>query len=94
LLIPFIENAFKHVSHHPEGNRIEVELNKTNDMFLMNIFNTKDQLHQERGERGELNGIGLKNVQRRLELLYKDRHTLSFHESPGSFEVKLMLKIN
>jgi len=65
LLIPFIENAFKHVSHRAEGNKIEVELTKTDGMFHMNIFNTKDPLHQGKGES---NGIGLKNVQARITL--------------------------
>lgn len=91
LLIPFIENAFKHVSHHPEGNRIAVELSRTDDLFRMNVLNTKDPRYQGKGES---NGIGLKNVQRRLELLYKDRHTLNFSESPEHFEITLMLKIN
>ncbi|MBT1685489.1 sensor histidine kinase [Dawidia soli] len=91
LLIPFIENAFKHVSHRPEGNRIDVDLSRQGDTFHMNIFNTKEARHPARGEPS---GIGLKNVQRRLELLYKDRHALSIQESPDHFEVKLTLKIN
>lgn len=91
LLIPFIENAFKHVSHRPEGNRIEVDLSRQGDTFHMIIFNTKEARHPARGEPS---GIGLKNVQRRLELLYKDRHALSIQDSPDHFEVKLALKIN
>jgi LytS/YehU family sensor histidine kinase len=87
LLIPLVENAFKHVSHFSNGkNKIDISLEKENDSFRLNVFNTRDNSSIEHN-----GGIGLKNVKRRLELLYKDSHTLSIVKSPEGFEVMLEL---
>jgi len=89
LLIPFVENAFKHVSHFPDKNEIRIELSRDNDFFHLKVFNTKDT----RREVNKNGGIGLRNVQRRLELIYNNRHSLQFYELPESFEVNLTLKM-
>lgn len=90
LLVPFVENAFKHVSHFMDKkNIIKIELSKTGNLFSLSVFNTKDSA-QHAAENG---GIGLKNVKRRLELLYKDRYQLDVVEGSEKFEVNLELKI-
>jgi len=86
LLIPFVENAFKHVSHSGK-NEIRISLARTENVFRMQIFNTKEERPTEAG------GIGLKNVRRRLELLYPGRHELAIRETADTFEVELQLKI-
>lgn len=91
LLLPFIENAFKHVSHKPSGNEIRIELRRTGDVFNLHIDNTKDPRYRGNTD-GQ--GIGLKNVKRRLELLYKDRHALKVHDAGDRFEVDLELRLN
>jgi two-component system, LytTR family, sensor kinase len=91
LLIPFVENAFKHVSHFPNGNEIKITLSKKENIFRMNIFNTRDANQRNNNE---AHGIGLKNVRRRLELLYKGHYTLDVRESPENFEVNLELTVN
>lgn len=91
LLIPFVENAFKHVSHHPYGNEVKIALSRTVNTFRMNVVNTKDNTVLDRDNRP---GIGLKNVHRRLELLYKDRHKLTVHERSDTYEVNLELILN
>ncbi len=91
LLIPFIENAFKHVSHVPNGNTIRIMLKKTEGLFVMDVFNTKDSAFSSSKEG---HGIGLRNVRRRLELLYPGRHSLDLENKPESFEVILKLSIN
>lgn len=90
LLIPFVENAFKHVSHHPGKNEISISLTKQDHVFELNVFNTKDIKAVNGEERG---GIGLKNVTRMLELLYNGRHSLTVQETPESFSVHLTLQI-
>lgn len=91
LLIPFIENAFKYVSHHPGKNVIRIKLDKTDDMFQVNVFNTK----QAKPKNGAVHeGIGLKNVSRMLELLYKERHVLSVIDSEETYEVNLVIDIS
>jgi two-component system, LytTR family, sensor kinase len=91
LLIPFIENAFKHVSHYPGKNEIRILLDRRDEYFTVNVFNTK-HVKELNGTVHE--GIGLKNVSRMLELLYKDRHSLSISDRTESYEVNLMIKIS
>jgi sensor histidine kinase YesM len=91
LLIPFVENAFKHVSHKPSGNEIKIDLTRSGDLFRVCVVNTKDIQHRGNGE-GQ--GIGLKNARRRLELLYRNRHSLTVHDEADSFEVVLELRLN
>lgn len=91
LLIPFVENAFKHVSHFPGGNEIAIRLHRQNGSFFMDITNTYDTSTQKINTAG---GIGLKNAGRRLELLYPSRYTLDIKTEPKTFAVKLELKLN
>ncbi len=90
LLIPFVENAFKHVSHRPGGNAIRISMARSEDQFRFLVFNTREI---SKGN-GLHTGIGLKNVRRRLELLYPDRHDLKMVDSPDSFEIELTLHID
>jgi two-component system, LytTR family, sensor kinase len=91
LLIPFVENAFKHVSHHPKDNEIRIELWKKGSAFNLQIFNTCDpeQISSSNGH-----GIGLKNVKRRLDLLYREKYNLEFRKKERSFQVNLEIMIN
>lgn len=89
LLIPFVENAFKHVSHFPDGNEIRVEVSKDSYYFFFKVFNTREDPQIDDKHRG----IGLRNVQRRLQLIYNGKHDLRIDEQPGSFEINLKLKV-
>jgi LytS/YehU family sensor histidine kinase len=91
LFIPFIENAFKHVSHFSSGNEVHISMRKEEDRFRITIVNTRDP--GQPGS-GSSHGIGLRNARRRLELLYNGRHTLTIQERPQHFEVNLELTIN
>src|SRR5688500_12071103 len=75
LLIPLIENAFKHgaaIADEPEisidlqSNEKEIRLSVSNKTTLMSIVNAD-----------KVKGIGLNNLQRRLKILYPDNHQLS-----------------
>lgn len=90
LLIPFVENAFKHVSHLSDKNEIRISLHRRENTFHIDVFNTSD-LKPRNGV--DHPGIGLRNVRRRLELLYKDRHVLQIQQNTQSFEVNLQLMI-
>ncbi len=88
LLLPFIENAFKHVSHYSDKqNRVEIDLRKADGQLRLRVFNTKDS-----NPMTPPGGIGLKNAQRRLELLYPTRHTLTIVNNPEDYTVQLALK--
>lgn len=90
LLLPFIENAFKHVSHFTDReNIITIDLKKSGNQFELIVFNTKDPKPNPGN-----GGIGLKNVQRRLELLYPTRHDLKITEQPEAFRAQLNLTLS
>jgi two-component system, LytTR family, sensor kinase len=89
LLIPFFENAFKYVSTvSVHENAIHIVLKRDNDQLVALIDNTTDNIiHQGVG------GIGLKNVRRRLELLYPGKHSLEIGDGVGLYSVHLSLTI-
>lgn len=92
LLIPFVENSFKHLSHFPNErkNEILIDLSKQNGQMNFHIRNTTEgkQVHEFSND----GGIGLNNVKRRLELLYPHKHELSISETEGWFDVQLKIK--
>jgi two-component system, LytTR family, sensor kinase len=90
LFIPFVENAFKHgigLISNPEIN-IFLE-NKSNTLIFkcLNKFKFNPNDHKD-----DASGIGLKNVQRRLELLYPEKHLLDIEAKGDWFEVNLEIK--
>lgn len=92
LLIPFVENAFKHgVTGTPDA-AIEIELSATKGLLhllVRNKYNEDDAAPKERSS-----GIGLANVMRRLNLLYKNGHTLLVAKREGWFNVSLQLNLH
>ncbi len=90
LLIPFVENAFKHVSSHTDkSNFVKLELTRSDGQFIFSTENSKDRAKTT----DAYSGIGLKNVKRRLELLYPGRHELIIHDENDIYRVDLRLKI-
>lgn len=90
LLIPFVENAFKHISHfNDRSNFIKINMSRVNGEFTLTVENSKE--NQKANE--VKGGIGLNNVKRRLELLYPEKHELSINESNDRYFVKLALNI-
>ena len=88
LLVPFVENAFKHgggLIQHPE---IQIHLKADNNKLH---FSVKNKYQQATSVKDKTSGIGLANVKRRLELLYPDRHNLVIEEKDGWFTVSLEL---
>jgi two-component system LytT family sensor kinase len=90
LLICFVENAFKHVSHHSTTlNEVDVCLEKKDDNFMLRVYNTCDRNSTTESAAG----IGLKNVRRRLELLHPGAHTLAIEKTDSSFTVVLTINV-
>jgi two-component system LytT family sensor kinase len=91
LLIPFIENSFKHgaskVLAHPYVRlRIYIE----GDLLQLFLSNSKPEVREPIMARGN---IGLKNVKKRLDLLYPADHELNIVEEPESFSVHLKIRL-
>ena len=97
LLIPFVENACKHISHHKNQlNFIKLQLGMVKGQFHFTIENSKEHAHGAlRSEKiaEKHSGIGLANVKRRLELLYPGKHILEIKNEVNSFTAELQLKI-
>ena len=88
LLIPFIENAFKHVSNFTgKKNEVRINLSRHDNILQLHVYNTTDSSQKESG------GIGLKNVQRRLELLYPGKHWLTTEKINDLYTVTLKFEI-
>ena len=89
LLIPFIENAFKHVSSYTDReNQVRIALDRSDNTIMLSVANTT-HTHTPT----TAHGIGLKNVKRRLELLFPNQHVLEIQRTSGHYKVNLTLKI-
>lgn len=92
LLIPFVENAFKHGVGLIENPQIDIRL-KTNNNVL--TFTVKNKFNPSGNEiKDKTSGIGLTNVSRRLNLLYGHDHQLTIAENSSWFCVLLTLNLH
>ncbi|MCX2453682.1 histidine kinase [Pedobacter sp. PLR] len=92
LLINFLENAFKHGTKTSFGKswiNMDIEVLKKELHFKLKNSKPEGATHQVFSE--YQGGIGLKNVKRRLEILYPKRHKLTIHNAPDHFEIYLIL---
>ncbi|WP_204743364.1 sensor histidine kinase [Pseudocnuella soli] len=92
LLIPFIENAFKHGISLREESYIKISLELKGSELYFDVYNSKHQRPQHDPEKTN-NGIGLVNVRQRLQLLYPNRHELVVRETPNDFFVHLIVNL-
>jgi two-component system, LytTR family, sensor kinase len=86
LLMTLVENAFKHglISKNEIGIKLDLQVNS--DSLIFSTINNIST-HKKR----EFGGIGLENMKKRLQILYPDRHTLTFREKGGAFYASLKL---
>lgn len=91
LLMPFVENSFKHLSHFNNGkkNLVKISADRANGEFNFSVVNTVEYT----SNKDPVGGIGLRNARRRLELLYDGKHDLQIEETGDQFQVKLKMKI-
>lgn len=91
LLIPFVENAFKHGTGMIQQARIDIELqakNGTLDFIVRNRYSAQTEEVKD-----NTSGIGLANVRRRLNLLYGQRHQLQIETKDDWFLIHLHLNL-
>ena len=89
LLIPFVENAFKHGTGLIENAEINVELRTEKNMLSFSVRNKFNEGSEEIKDKSS--GIGLPNVQRRLDLLYGNKHSLLITKQDEWFIVSLQI---
>lgn len=87
ILIPFLENAFKHGQYSPGGVPLKVHLSASKTALLFNVCNAKNNSQKDNSS-----GIGLENVRRRLDLLYPGSYEWTTDETAESYCITL--KIN
>ncbi len=91
LLIPFVENSFKHgASKMLNKAWIKLKIKVEDDQLQFSIVNSRPLNINSNGAKGN---IGLSNVKRRLHLLYPSAHLLSIKEEPETFSVHLSLPL-
>jgi sensor histidine kinase YesM len=89
LLIPFVENAFKHASRTvpPPGITVLLDVSDEGISFVVKNFIRKNQ----NAPKDRQGGIGLMNIRRRLELLYPGKYSLEISTQDDIYIVKLII---
>ncbi|MFN0050132.1 MAG: sensor histidine kinase [Cytophagales bacterium] len=95
LILPFIENAFKHgLSDQIENCFVKISAIVEGDFFEFRVENSKNKYSKNQSDPQKYKeGIGLKNVKRRLELQYKNRYELQIDETDSIFVINMRLRI-
>ena len=88
LFLPFVENSFKHGRLINGKLSIAIAFECNTDQIVFKIQNSHKQ-----GDTTS-KGIGLENIKKRLELLYKDHYTLTISETADRYAVSLILNLN
>ncbi len=91
LLLPFIENSFKHSSQMTEQFWINMDIRIEGDHFSMKLANG---MSEKVNEQTPFATNGLANVQKRLTLLYPDKHELKMTSEQEMFIVFLNIRLD
>lgn len=91
ILVVFIENCFKHGSISQEGEYISINLSVEDNILTLR---TRNFVENDRELPQESTEMGLENVQRRLELLYPNKHHLHFKQADGKFNTELNMELS
>jgi len=90
ILLPFVENAFKHGFKYTASPGIIINLLCNKNSIIFNVSNKKN-IHIEINK-DETPGVGLKNTKRRLELIYGTDYHLQIDDGKEEYRVQLELK--
>ncbi len=92
LLIPFVENAFKHGISLQKKSWVKISLRCLDGSVHLDVNNSIHRSNEEDPEK-KASGIGLENVKQRLQLLYPDKHELIIRENELEYFVHLSVKV-
>lgn len=94
LMLPFVENAFKHgVSKEVEEAFISIDLTLKDQQLILRVENSKAE-EDSQPEAEYTKGIGLKNVSRRLDLLYGNQYDLQVFDEEETFMIVLKVPLS
>lgn len=91
ILIPFIENAFKHGVNPDISSQIDIEILCEDKTLKMTVTNQKVNTILAHHEQS---GKGIATTKARLDLLYPKKHQLSLIDKPDSYKAYLELKLH
>lgn len=90
LLIPFIENVFKHGVNSEQKSRIRIDITMNKTEFQLRVVNSKVTVQQDVSERS---GLGIENTKHRLNLIYPSKHLLVINDEEKEFIVSLYINL-
>ncbi len=90
LLIPFIENAFKHGVNSEQKSHIEITLTIDKTALQLRVVNNKVLVQRDLTEGS---GLGIENTRHRLNLIYPSKHLLVINDSEKKFSVSLHIDL-
>ncbi len=88
LFIPFIENAFKHTENKMLDNAINIKILITKEMI---IFDCENKFSEDIKGKSDQNGLGNELIEKRLKLLYPNKHSLEVSTLNKTYKVKLTI---
>lgn len=91
ILIPFVENAFKHSIDSDAENGIIIDFKIDNNLIK---FKCENRFEKSGTEKDKVHGIGLETVKKRLGLIYPDKHKLTIDMVDSNFKVNLEIQLN
>ena len=91
LFLPFIENSFKHgIGKQRSQSCIKIELQIQSDSLVFVVRNSQPESFPDQDQKMS-GGIGLVNVKKRLDLIYKNNHELEIINKEHEYMVQLKL---
>ncbi len=94
LLIPFVENAFKHGISYDEPTKIIIELSVSKTAMGFRVLNTKKRSKENSmADPNTYGGIGIQNTKRRLELMYGKRFELTTEDREDLYVTNLVIQL-
>ncbi|MCG2616198.1 histidine kinase [Terrimonas sp. NA20] len=89
MLIPFVENAFKHGVVDDAGKPVTIFINANNGSLFFSVTN-----YISFGDKDSSGGIGLANIRRRLELIYPNAHELHIDQDDQLYKATLKILLD
>lgn len=93
LLIPFVENSFKHGNHYDkEKGWVKIRIKNQDKLLILEVSNSVSA-HPEKSQKDKVGGVGMENVKKRLSLLYPGKHDLVLKMDKFSYTSTLKIHL-
>jgi len=89
LIVPLIENIFKHADLKAEDHLPALSIQKSDSYLLISTSNKKGNFQKD-----EQQGIGLENIQKRIQLLYQSNHNFDIIDTNDIYKVNIKIPLN